>query len=63
MLSGGPGRIYQALLAGLGLEDYEQVRDWLANADNTRTGKLGDTARKAGATLAGRRRRSRRYTC
>lgn len=51
LLEDGPGKIYQALLAGLGLDDYEAVRDRLAAAENAR-GKLGDTVRKAAADLA-----------
>lgn len=51
MLAGGPTKIYEALLAGLGLDEYVRVRDWLAAAEGDQ-GKLWDIARKAGTTLA-----------
>ncbi len=55
MLEDGPGRIYQALLAGLGLDEYEKVRDLLASAENGR-GKIVDAARKQAQALAARAR-------
>ena len=51
LLEDGPGKIYQALLAGLGLEEYDAVRDRLASAENAR-GRLGDAVRKAATGLA-----------
>lgn len=53
MLAGGPTKIYEALLAGLGLDEFVRVRDWLAAAESEQ-GKLWDIARKAGTTLGER---------
>jgi recombinational DNA repair ATPase RecF len=50
MLAGGPTKIYEALLAGLGLDDFVRVRDWLASAEGEQ-GKLWDAARKAATVL------------
>jgi hypothetical protein len=50
MLAGGPTKIYEALLAGLGLDEFVRVRDYLAAAEGEQ-GKLWDTARRAGTTL------------
>ena len=50
MLAGGPTKIYEALLAGLGLEEYVRVRDCLAAAEGEQ-GKRWDLARKAAVTL------------
>jgi len=55
MLEDGPGKIYQALLAGLGLDDYEEVRDRLSSAENSRS-KLVDVSRKGASALAARAR-------
>lgn len=51
MLADGPSRIYQALLAGLGLDGYELTRQRLANALNDRTKQARD-ARRTGKELA-----------
>lgn len=40
MLADGPGRIYQALLAGLGLDGYETARQHLADAVNARSRRV-----------------------
>jgi hypothetical protein len=50
MLAGGPTKIYEALLAGLGLDEFVRVRDQLAASEGEQ-GKLWDVARKAGTTL------------
>lgn len=51
MLADGPGRVYQALLSGLGIERYEAVRQVLANAVNIRT-KQGRESRRVARELA-----------
>ncbi len=53
MLEEGPGRIYQALIAGLGLDEYEAVRDVLASAENSRK-KIVESSKKAALDLAAR---------
>ena len=53
MLAGGPTKIYEALLAGLGHDEFVRVRDWLASAVGEQ-GKLWDVARKAGTSLGER---------
>lgn len=53
LLDEGPSRIYQALLAGLGLEELERVRERLARAATARK-KLGEDARKLAAALVAR---------
>lgn len=51
MLADGPGRIYQALLAGLGLDGYETARQHLADAVNARI-RLVKTVRSETKRLA-----------
>ena len=51
MLAGGPTKIYEALLAGLGLDELVRVRDWLSAAEGEQ-GKLWDLARRAGTALS-----------
>ena len=53
MLAGGPTKMYEALLAGLGLEDFVRVRDSLASAEADQ-GRLWDVARKAATELCER---------
>ncbi len=53
MLAGGPTKIYEALLAGLGLDEFVRVRDGLASAAGEQ-GKLWELSRKAGNALAER---------
>lgn len=50
MLAGGPTKIYEALLAGLGLDDFVRVRDLLASTEGEQ-GKLWDVARQVAKQL------------
>lgn len=53
MLDEGPSRIYQALLAGLGLDELEKVRERLARGASQRK-KLGEDVKKQAGVLATR---------
>ena len=50
MLAGGPTKIYEALLAGLGLDEFVRVREVLSASEGEQ-GKLWDVARKTGTML------------
>ncbi len=53
MLSGGPTKVYKAVIAGLGLEDHVLVRDWLSSAGSAQKG-IWEGSRRQAATLAER---------
>ncbi len=52
MLADGPGRVYQALLSGLGLEGYEAARQRLADAINARKKRARESKSRAGELAA-----------
>ncbi len=52
MLADGPGRVYQALLAGLGLEGYEAARKRLSEAINVRKKLVRESKDRAKALMA-----------
>jgi hypothetical protein len=53
MLSGGPTKVYQAVIAGLGLEHHLRVRDWLSSAGSVQKG-IWEGSRRQAAALADR---------